>query len=163
MESSRDRFGDDFGGEQMWGLKELAYPEAIPFWPQTIGWLIVGLLLLALLAWFVWRVRRRWVLNSYRREALLRLERMRADPALAKQLPFLLRRSALIASDRSTVASLRGVDWVRWLNKTAGREVFEQGAAEMLDRLSYSNAEIPPGEIEPLLAASRDWVRKHRA
>jgi len=163
MESSRDRFGDDFGGEQMWGLKELAYPEAIPFWPQTPGWWIAGLLILALLAWFVWRARHRWNQNSYRREALLSLEMMHNDPARAKQLPFLLRRSALTACDRTSVASLRGADWISWLNETAGREVFEQEAAETLDRLAYSNADIPSREVEPLLAASREWVRKHRA
>ncbi|MEJ2140354.1 MAG: DUF4381 domain-containing protein [Gammaproteobacteria bacterium] len=163
MESARDRFGDDFGGEQMWGLKELAYPEAIPFWPQTTGWLVVGILLLVLLAGLAWRARRRWLRNSYRREALTSLEMMRSDPARVRQLPFLLRHAALAAYDRSSLASLRGDDWIRWLNQTAGREVFEHGAAETLDRLAYSKQEFAPDEIEPLLAASRDWVRLHRA
>jgi hypothetical protein len=163
MDSTRDRFGDDFGGEQMWGLKELAYPDAIPFWPQTTGWLVVGVLLLALLGWFAWRFRRRWLQNAYRRDALSRIAAMDANPALAKRLPFILRRSALAAYDRSMVASLRGADWVRWLNETAKREVFKPDAAETLDRLAYSDADVSPGEIKPLLAASRDWLRRHRA
>jgi hypothetical protein len=163
MDSTRDRYGDDFGGEQMWGLKELAYPDAIPFWPQTAGWLVVGILLLALLGWFAWRLRRRWLHNAYRREALSSIAAMDADPTLAKRLPFILRRSALAAYDRSVVASLRGADWVHWLNETAEREVFKPDAADTLDRLAYSNADVSRGEIEPLLAASRDWLRHHRA
>ena len=163
MDSTRDRFGDDFGGEQMWGLKELPYPDAIPFWPQTAGWLVVAALAVALLGLLAWRLRRRWLREAYRREALSSIAAMEAEPGLAKRLPFVLRRSALAAYDRRLVASLRGTDWVHWLNETAAREVFEPDAADMLDRLAYGNADIPAREIAPLLAASREWLRRHRA
>jgi len=163
MDSTRDRFGDDFGGEQMWGLKELAYPDAIPFLPQTVGWLVVVILLLALLGWLAWRARKRWLKNAYRREALSSIEAMRADPAGAAQLPFILRRSALAAYERCDVASLRGAEWMGWLNESAGRELFPGDAAAILDRLAYSREALSPAEIEPLLVASREWVRLHRA
>lgn len=163
MESTRDRFGDDFGGEQMWGLKELAWPDAIPFLPQTAGWLVVAFVMLALLAWLGWRARRRWMNNAYRREALASIEAMRADPAAAAQLPFILRRSALAAYERRDVASLRGAAWVAWLNESAGRELFTVDAAQMLDRLAYGRETPLPSDIEPVLVASRDWVRLHRA
>jgi hypothetical protein len=163
MESTQDRFGDDFGGEQMWGLKELAWPEAIPFVPQTTGWLVVALVVLALLAWFALRARRRWLNNAYRRAALASIEAMRTDAADATQLPFILRRSALAAYERRDVASLRGTDWTGWLNESAGRELFSADAALTLDRLAYGQEVLAPAEIEPLLAASRDWVRLHRA
>jgi hypothetical protein len=88
---------------------------------------------------------------------------MHADPAEAAQLPFILRRSALAAYERRDVASLRGVEWTGWLNESAGRELFTADAALMLDRLAYGREALPPAEIEPLLAASRDWVRLHRA
>jgi hypothetical protein len=163
MDSTQDRYGDNFGGEQMWGLKELAYPDAIPFLPQTIGWLVVGLVLLALLVWLAWRARRRWLRNAYRREAIASIEAMRADPATAAQLPFILRRSALAAYARRDVAGLRGPDWTNWLNESAGRELFSADAAPLLDRLAYSREEFPAADIEPLLTASLDWVRLHRA
>jgi len=147
----------------MWGLKELAYPDSIPFLPQTIGWLVVALVMLALLAWVVWRARHRWLRNAYRRDALGRLDAMRADPVQATHLPFLLRSAALAAYDRPLVASLRGTDWTQWLNDSAGRELFPDDAANVLDRLAYSRDEIRASEVEPLLAASRDWVRLHRA
>lgn len=163
MDSTRDRYGDNFGGEQMWGLKELALPDAIPFLPQTIGWLVVALVLLALLAWLGWRVRRRWINNAYRREALASIEAMQKDPTAAAQLPFILRRSALVAYERRDVASLRGAAWTSWLNESAGRELFAADAANTLDRLAYGGEALSPADIEPLLAASRDWVRLHRA
>jgi hypothetical protein len=88
---------------------------------------------------------------------------MRADPAVATQLPFILRRSALVAYQRRDVASLRGAEWTRWLNESAGRELFTADSAHTLDRLAYSGEAPAPSDIEPLLAASRDWVRLHRA
>lgn len=163
MESTRDRYGDDFGGEQMWGLKELAWPDAIPFVPQTAGWLVVAFVVLALLAWLGWRARRRWLRNAYRREVLASIEAMRADPTSATQLPFVLRRSALAAYERRNVASLRGAEWVAWLNESAGRELFTADAALTLDQLAYSRETPPPSDVEPLLVASHDWVRLHRA
>jgi hypothetical protein len=163
MDSTQDRFGDDFGGEQMWGLKELAYPDAISFLPQTIGWLVVALVVLTLLAWLGWRARKRWLNNAYRREAVASIEAMRMDPAAAAQLPFILRRSALAAYERRDVASLRGAEWTGWLNESAGRELFTADASLLLDRLAYGREALSPADIEPLLAASRDWVRLHRA
>lgn len=163
MDSTRDRFGDDFGGEQMWGLKELAWPDAIPFLPLTTGWLVVALVLLALVSWLGWRARRRWLKNAYRRKALAAIQAMQSDPAEAAQLPFILRRSALAAYERRDVASLRGSEWTGWLNESAGRELFSANAALTLDRLAYGRDVLAPAEIEPLLAASRDWVRLHRA
>lgn len=163
MDSTEERFGDDFGGEQMWGLKELAWPDAIPFVPQTTGWLIVALMLLTLLAWLAWRARKRWLKNAYRREALKSIDAMRANPSVAAQLPLVLRRSALVAYERRDVASLRGAEWTGWLNESAGRELFSADAARTLDGLAYGREQLSPADIEPLLAASRDWVRLHRA
>ena len=147
----------------MWGLKGLAWPEAIPFLPQTIGWLVVAFVVLAVIAWFAWRARKRWHRNAYRRESLASIDAMRADPAQATQLAFVLRRSALAAYERTSVASLRGREWIRWLNESGGRELFAADAADALDRLAYGGVALPSNELEPLLAASREWVRSHRA
>jgi hypothetical protein len=115
------------------------------------------------LTWLILRARRRWRNNAYRREAFAAIEGMRADPAGAAQLPFILRRSALVAYERRDVASLRGVEWTVWLNESAGRELFSAEAAATLDQLAYGREAPSPAAIEPLLAASREWVRLHRA
>lgn len=163
MATSADRFGDDFGGEQMWGLKELPYPDAISMTPQTMGWMLLAAILLALAGWLGWRIYRRWKANAYRRNALASIEDMRSEPALAVDLPFLLRKTALMAFDRQTVASLRGKAWIGWLNETAAGTAFSDSDADSLDALAYSKQQIDGQRLRHLLENSRRWVERHDA
>ena len=153
-----------FGSDRMWGLKELPLPEPVSWFPAAPGWWVVAVLLVLLLAWGCWRARAAWRRRAYRRDALAELDRIAAGDAGIETLPRLLRRTALVAFARDEVASLRGPEWARWLNAHGGS--FEPADAIWLERLPYDRA--APGEIDPqatgrLLAASRRWVREHRA
>ena len=77
MTSSEERFGRGFGGEGMWGLKELPDPTAVAYQPQTWGWLALAALGLLLSVGVVAWVRRRRRRNAYRTEALGRLDEAR--------------------------------------------------------------------------------------
>ena len=129
-----------FGSDRMWGLKELPLPEPVSWWPQTLGWYILGLLLLLALAWFGWRLWQRYRRNAYRREGLAELDDIATDPEGLRRLPYLLRKSALAAVPRSEVAALRGGDWIAWLNRSAGSELFTDSDGQMLDRLAFADA-----------------------
>ena len=155
-----------FGSDRMWGLKELPLPEPVSWWPQTTGWLILGIVLLLIAGWISWRFWRRYQRNAYRRHALARLETMEIDPAALAELPALLRKSALAAEARETVAGLRGRAWVDWLNAGARRPLFSDADAAVLDQLAY-NAKAAASLDEPLrqhlVDASKAWMRSHRA
>lgn len=155
-----------FGSNRMWGLKELALPEPVSWWPQTTGWLIVGVLLLGVVAWIGWRFWQRYRDNYYRREGLLKLEKFAHDPSEITELPQLLRVSALKAAPRTDVASLRGSYWINWLNSSAGDKLFEDGDAKLLDDLAF--AQFVPSSIDNkvrqhLIDASKNWMRSHHA
>ena len=143
----------------MWGLQELPYPEAYPLLPETTCWLVLAGLLLLAGSWQCWRVWRRWQQNGYRREALTQLRSLSNDEAY--RLPFIMRKTALAAFDRTTVASLRSTAWIRWLNDRADQTLFEPEDAELLDQLAYSNAPLPAAEFSRLISASRGWVTRH--
>lgn len=163
MATTAERFGDKFGGERMWGLQELPYPDAIAFTPQTAGWLLVAALLVGWLVWLGVRWRRRWKQNEYRRIAVSEIEEIRTSPENAAQLAFILRKAALVAYEREDVASLRGTEWVAWLNETAISGQFDEGDSDLLDRLAYSDQVVDPASLNHLLSASRTWVESHRA
>ena len=168
VESSVDRFGDDFGAERMWGLQELPLPEPVSFFPQTPGWWAVAGIVVALTGWWAWRRYRRWQAQAYRREALAQLGEISARPERFTQLSFVLRRAALSAYPRIDVASLRGEGWVGWLNGTAGRELFSVADAELLDRLAYVSDEQVRAIADTqttarLIASGTAWLRVHCA
>ena len=135
MIDSTDLFGDTFGAERMWGLKELPLPAGVDWLPPAPGWYAIGALAVLLLCYGAWRRWRQWQRNAYRRDALRQIAALSADTA--HELPIILRRAALTAQPRHTVASLRGQDWIEWLNRSAGRELFSADDAAHLDALAY--------------------------
>lgn len=157
MTSTSERFGDEFGAERMWGLKELTMPDAVSVLPLAPGWYAL-MALVGLFALYVgWRVWQRWRRNAYRREALARLDA--EGPA---GLPFVLRRAALMGFARYDVASLRGSAWIGWLNRTGRDHLFEAGDAALLDTLAYGDVRsVAADELERLVRISRTWLKTH--
>ena len=155
-----------FGSDRMWGLKELPLPDPVSWWPQTEGWYIVGGMILAGLCYLIWRLWTRYRDNAYRREGLADLERMANDPVALKELPLLLKKSALMAGSRQQVANLRGRAWIEWLNETAGQELFSMADADSLEQLAYAQPgrAFTDGKVAGhLIEASKSWMRMHRA
>jgi hypothetical protein len=83
------------------GLADIVVPEPVSLTPQTAGWIILGVIVIALLATVAVLAWRRYRRNAYRREALALVE---STPLIA--LPALVKRVALAAAPRTEVASL---------------------------------------------------------
>jgi hypothetical protein len=144
-------------------LADIAVPAPVPWMPHTIGWAVLGVLLLAALAWAVVAGARRWWANRYRRAALAELSRIEAmaatDPAAAvAALPPLLKRTVLAEGPREAVAGLSGKGWTFFLSAQG-----ELGPlAALLDDNEYRAAPSSPAAVPPLLAACRRWIANHR-
>jgi len=158
---------ETFGSDRMWGLKELPLPEPVSYFPQTAGWAVVAVVILALAGWFAWRRWQAWKKDAYRRDGVVQLSRMTDRSGDISGLPFLIRKSALAAFPRADVASLRGADWTAWLNETAGRSVFKPEDSQIFDDLVYQAGDaynrLDENTRRHLLDASLYWMRKHRA
>ncbi len=84
------------------GLQEIPLPPLVSYWPRTMGWAILAAILVAAVAYAVWRWHRRRLANRYRRTALLRLrelQRQADDPSARSSslsmLPQLVKQTAL--------------------------------------------------------------------
>ncbi|MBO1113852.1 DUF4381 domain-containing protein [Bordetella petrii] len=153
-------------------LRELPLPAAVPYWPQTWGWAVVGVLLLAGAMWAALSYRRRYRRNRYRRQALRELAHLagaaQTDPLAARALPGLLKRAALAAQpdgQRTRVAALNGRAWLAYLNRAGSSPAFPAGSAKVLATLAYAPdaavRALDPGILGQLIAASRDWLERH--
>ena len=134
-------------------LRDVHEGLAPAWWPPAPGWWILlagGLAMAAILAGMIVARHRR---NAYRRAALAALDR--AD---AGDISTVLKRAALAAWPRTEVASLTGADWLAFLDRTARSDAFSRGAGRDLETLAFGGT----GDTQAVLAAARNWVRRHR-
>ena len=149
-------------------LHDIVVPPATPWWPPAPGWywviggvaILVIALALRLLLW--------WQQNRYRREALAELARsetlLRDPTQRAARLALfaeLLKRAALSAWPRETVASLTGSSWVAFLDRS-GQAPSDFGA--LVERVAYDPRladDLTDREIQELAIRVRDWLKLH--
>jgi hypothetical protein len=158
-------------------LNDIVLPATVGWWPLATGWYFLFGLLLIAFAWFGYRSLHRWMNNRYRRAALRELQlladRIHASEerdaekrdARLRQIPILLKRTALSAYPRSQVASLTGKDWFHFLNSTVKNPLFTKSTASTLNEISYSCGELNAVDSHAttaLLNASRQWLKHHQ-
>ncbi len=162
----------DPAGQQ--NLHEIVAPPPVPWWPPAPGWYAVLAVALVLLGWAGLVLARRHRANRYRREALRGLAGLEAMAAngtgvggeALPGLPLLLKRTALTAFPRRSVAALSGAAWHRFLDESADMQVFTDGLGPILDRISYdpsAGSTLDRDETRRLFAAARRWLKRHRA
>ena len=144
-------------------LHELAVPPPVPGMPETVGWLILGAWILAVVAIVAVHALLKWRRNRYRREAEAALRciegRLAADPEALAAVGVLLKRTAMTAYAREEVASLHGDAWAAFLRETAPGDRRIRGAAPGLVRVAYRPVDDPTAMID----AARRWIRVHDA
>ena len=153
-------------------LNDIVLPATVGWWPLASGWyVLIGILLIAS-AWFGYRSLRRWINNGYRRAALRELQLLEGQvqqaeerDASLRQIPILLKRTALSVYPRKQVASLSGEDWFHFLNSTLKNPLFHGAITSSLNTVSYSTGRLDSIDSQAtiaLLDASRSWLKHHQ-
>ena len=145
-------------------MHELVLPEPVSWMPQTVGWPVIVVWLIAVVLSAGWYGFKRWQKNRYRREALAELESLKAqaktDPsAAAGEIAALVKRTALAAFPRQTVANLHSADWARFLCESAGNDAQVEHAAAQIAVAAYRT----DVDGNALIAPARRWIEVHRA
>ncbi len=151
-------------------LVDIVSLEPVRWWPWANGWWFALALLVVWGLFFGWSAGVRWVRNRYRREALKQLTilemagRNEQDRnRVLGQLATLLKRVALAAYARPRVASLTGLEWVRFLDSTALGVQFSSGPARCLASVTAADLAgvISADEFSVVIGESRKWIRGH--
>ncbi|SHH73509.1 DUF4381 domain-containing protein [Ferrimonas marina] len=146
-------------------LQEVPLPEAVPWWPQTLGWQV--LMLAALLWGVVWLSRwgRRWWRARYRREGLATLQRLKGC-ALAQQITELQQLMSLMvryAYPEATPPARHGLGWLSFLDET-GQSEFSKGPGLAWQRALFQPRQawqIDAEQMLAVLAQAELWIRCH--
>ena len=146
-------------------LQELPLPSPVPYTPQTVGWWIVGALLLLVIAGAGWRWHKRRLANRYRVEALLELDEIeravKQQAYAARRLPALIKRVAMISAPRADAAALSGDSWLQWLDRSLPHAGFLDAPGRLLPQLAYDGQTADPQALQALLKLTRRWIREH--
>jgi hypothetical protein len=145
-------------------MHEIVLPEPISRMPEGPGWWILLAWLVAVGAAFARYLLLRRRANAYRRDAITLLRAIASNKNVsgskaAEQIAVLVKRTALAAYPRETIASLYGADWAHFLRETAGNDPVVNSAADELAGAAYH------GGVDgaDLVAPARRWIRVHRA
>ena len=136
-------------------LEPVPEPAPVSLWPQTLGWIWLGIIVVAVAVFLVRRWLRTHRANAYRRAALEEIATLDDDPAA---LAVVLRRTALAAYPRASVAGLHGEAWLGFLDHAYGGTEFRDGPGRAVAVAPYGPVAASPGLAQ--LAAT--WVRTHR-
>jgi Domain of unknown function (DUF4381) len=159
-------------------LHDIVLTDPAPFWPPAPGWYVVSGIILFSLTWMLWRFYSRWRSNAYRRLSLKELGRIRSkiqsdqpgqldqlEPSL-RELPELVKRTALSVWPREKVASLTGSEWLRFLDQTGNTNSFTKGDGRLLAEMGYAKKQkltsLSDEQMGSLLSITEKWIREHR-
>ena len=153
-------------GDPLAGLIEIPLPQEVSLWPQTWPLRMAIVLVAVLTVLAIWRFAHHYRANRYRREALSELDRMRwttdaAPDRLAAQLSLLVRRTALGAFPRETIAPLIGNAWLAFLDRSYGGDEFSRGAGRWLVSAPYQQTAPGRDELNALRGLVDRWIRRH--
>ena len=152
-------------------LNDIVLPAVVSWWPLATGWYFLLSLFGIVIMWLAYRSRQRWIAAQYRRTALHELQLLEVgiqseanrDRSL-RQIPILLKRTALSAYPRNEVASLSGAPWFEFLNSKVTEPLFTGTTVTCLDSINYSNGDLSSVDnqaVSVLLDVSRRWVKNH--
>ncbi len=140
-------------------LGDLYEPPSVPFTFDTIGWKVLGCLILVSLVIFMFYQIRRYVRNQYRREALQVLSQIESGSDMSR-IFIILKQVAIQVFGRSEVAHLQGKDWLAFLDKT-GKNVEFQPLGGHIAKILYENIEVDKDTQQQLLTQSQRWIKTH--
>ncbi|MHC2439039.1 DUF4381 domain-containing protein [Bradyrhizobium sp. USDA 4451] len=150
------------------GLVDFPLPQPVSLFPATWASRIMIVLIVAGIAVAAWRLLHRFRANRYRRVALAELDRLLQLPGavhdgMAASLALLVRRTALDAFPRETIAPLAGARWLAFLDRSYGGDEFSQGAGRLLAAAPYGRTTADAGDLKSLQDLVRRWIRGHHA
>ncbi len=149
-------------------LHDVIPPAPIGAWPPAIGWWVLFLLIAAICTAATHLLITLIQKRKYRKAALHEISRIESDTDLSAQEKILhtlhvLKRTFFTAypHSRATSAGIYGAQWIKLLNTSAGKTIFEEHVATALEAQLYAPSSDTIDTIN-FIASSKRWIRQHK-
>jgi len=137
---------------------QLMEPAAVAFSFDTVGWKVLGILLLSLVLVLAGLKLRQYLKNKYRREAIRQIENTKSISL--NQVLGILKITAMHVYGRPSIAVLYGSEWLEFLEKT-GKDIqmlkFESSISKSIYQDESPNEDIK----QEVIHNSKKWIRTH--
>ncbi|MFA0557885.1 MULTISPECIES: DUF4381 domain-containing protein [unclassified Vibrio] len=152
-------------------LHDVAIPDSVSWAPQTIGWKILGVILLLVAIYLAYRLAQKWWNNRYRKEALQELMVLDARDKNSTERTFKVLKVVLRYLDSSN-AKLFGQAYVNRLNAylPGSANTSENSNAFFADEVSElwmqslidSNARLSFEQRLEVIQTAMMWLKLHK-
>jgi len=144
-------------------LKDIQLPPEVSIWPPAPGWWILLMVIFLLFVFFFKWIKKIIERQKPKTEAILLLNNLQnhqnnSEDALLilRELSKLLRRVALTFCPEENIASLHGVAWLEFLDRTGKTTEFTRGEGHVFGvELFQQNPEI---KIDVLFPLVKKWI-----
>lgn len=163
-----DKFNSYWGNYLLKELVETNSPNDVSWWPQTQGWQIVLALIALFLFTKIYQSYKKYQTNAYRRNAIKWLSNLPNfididKQPIYRQMPALLRQTAIKAFNRRQVCQLQKQQWEQWLDSHCEYTAFSENHRHLLHQLAYSpRPNISSAQMHLLTAEIALWIKFHR-
>ena len=145
--------------EALKDLRGIHEPDFIAFWPPAPGWWVLLVLVFLLLVLAIWWLKRKNSVN-YKKIANDELKNIRANYDIqrnshkaASELVLLIRKTLIATNSHEQVSALIDEEWLSYLDKKSGTDLFTQGAGRVITTVIYQKeADV---DVEGLFAATK--------
>lgn len=143
-------------------IQGIIEPSPIQYSFDTLGWKIVGVLLILLIAWLSFKAYKRYQKSAYKRNAIDFLSNLEKKP---NDLSFEiisqeLKKVALISYGREAVASLHGVLWLTFLQEKGKNTPF-LNFKDDIESVMYSDNNLDNTKTLEIVKISKKWIKTH--
>lgn len=166
-----------FGNLVLKDFQEFDVPNSISWWPQTIGWKFLLLIIVLFILFLAVKRTRHWLKNRYRTVAIIELEKANQknisgkngydqnelDNELVQAVARILKGAALCVYSRERVAGLSGREWSQFLQQRTASVVFSDASMQLLTQTQYAQLKSPLAAPvkAALVAEACTWLKLH--
>jgi len=141
-------------------------PGNASFWPPASGWWLLLAIIFFLSIWLFLIVQKRNRIRQKKKIVLNRLDalisKIKKNPSneTLAEINTLLRQLAINTHSRADIASLTGIDWLEFLDKSGKTREFTRGAGRILIEAPYQAGNLSNLNLEEFIPLIRKWVSK---
>lgn len=139
-------------------------PDPVLFSFETVGWLILVVLLLIVFLIVLVKQFKLYKKNTYRREAIKRLKLLKNQEGQnhfqINQLNILLKQVAINTFGREKVATLYGKEWFEFLESTSKNTKFTSYLAVFSNAI-YESKDANEKDFNTIIQLTKTWIKTH--